>query len=815
MPKSEHRNQCQAGPSATFTSTASSTKMFSGEDALEFLFNYRPKFRKTAGFTGSSGTRDPSYYDMHLHSRLILKDVVLFPDMLNQLAGVVDSKHFPSTGSTRCLPRVPALFTLHPDVIPDVMDAPGGFTIGPESDLETQYPKLQNLSSLVASTLFAGLDRWSNIFEFKKNPTSMTPCALADRYLSFDKAAMAKANLSNDLDQDIQLVIKKHLGDFLFWEFKSMNAGSEGVMRAISHLAGSKFPWVRCPTSESCDAQFCKKPDNRFQFTVTGHKTGEDGDIFMDASDVDSGASNSDGVRFDRSKADPSVTSVLDTSRWKFKCAERKTPKGTKKRRKSGDESDEVEGGNVAGDGGTNDRLPFNEGDFKKALKIIQQVWAEAVNVDATFMVLNAGRREFIGIRDRKLQRLYLSPLIDLDDPCSLPAGYFKIHTGLQIAALRDVIRRAKRLKELETLSQLPKLYTFKYDGEEPYQDEETHIAKMPKLSEHTPTAKEAKKKLQDSANLEDSNSKKPSPPLELTSEELQLFGQLQKVGSLKISWNTYIDHLGTPGSMTVTRSSASPLNAVEMEVHVMGHYPKSGQSYYCYADNGETAVRGIVIKFNQGALERKGLWEEYIMYTKLSEMRTIAESLGIPKHFGLFERQGYTFLVLLDSGDTFSVKFGNRTPKDVYSQVETAVRKMHFERITHGSLGPENILVTKEKGEWNIHIISWKNGQDHRQLLALQKANSSVIREGSFRRASKEKDRGNNLCKKASYRQEQPGADSDQTTSSRVWAARPKETPSAPYVCKCSFSTLKLGWDAAVEEDRRMLDQTVWNRYY
>ncbi len=97
-----------------------------------------------------------------------------------------------------------------------------------------------------------------------------------------------------------------------------------------------------------------------------------------------------------------------------------------------------------------------------------------------------------------------------------------------------------------------------------------------------------------------------------------------------------------------------------------MGHYPKSGQSYYCYADNGETAVRGIVIKFNQGALEMKGLRDEYEMYTKLSRIGTIAESLGIPKHFGLFEREGYTFLVLLDSGDPSSIKFGNRTPKDI-----------------------------------------------------------------------------------------------------------------------------------------------------
>ncbi len=91
----------------------------------------------------------------------------------------------------------------------------------------------------------------------------------------------------------------------------------------------------------------------------------------------------------------------------------------------------------------------------------MKQVWAEAVNVDATFMVLNAGSREFIGIRDRKSQRLYLSPLIDLDDPSSLLAGYFKVHAGVQIATILDAIQRAK---QSNALSRLPVLYTFEYD---------------------------------------------------------------------------------------------------------------------------------------------------------------------------------------------------------------------------------------------------------------------------------------------------------------------------------------------------------------
>ncbi|KAK0231439.1 hypothetical protein IW262DRAFT_482628 [Armillaria fumosa] len=165
-------------------------------------------------------------------------------------------------------------------------------------------------------------------------------------------------------------------------------------------------------------------------------------DIFEDSSDIEFGASSSGVLRFDKSNINSSVDSVLSTSGQKFK----------------------IEGDNLRleDDSGINDgAVSFNEDDFTNALKIIQQVWAEAVNVDVTFVVLNAGNREFIGIRDRKLQRLYLSPLIDLDDPSSLPAGYFKIHTGLQIAAVLDAIERAKRLN---ALSRLPVLHTFEYD---------------------------------------------------------------------------------------------------------------------------------------------------------------------------------------------------------------------------------------------------------------------------------------------------------------------------------------------------------------
>ncbi|KAK0437290.1 uncharacterized protein EV420DRAFT_1753512 [Desarmillaria tabescens] len=674
MSKSKRRNQRQVRPPAA---SAPSEDTVPGEDALEFLFNYRPKFKKPTGFEGSDGTRGTAQYDMHLHSQLILKDIILFPDMLEQLAGAVNSQHCTSTGSIRDLPPVPEGHDLHRLSVHQNLQEFEGIEIGPEVDLQRQYPKLQNISSLVASTLVAGLGQWSSIFQYSEKPISMMPYALADGYLSLNKDIVAKAGLPDDLDSDIQLVIETGLSDFLFWEFKSMNAGSEGVMQAISHLAGSKFPWVRCPTSQSCGGRFCQKTNNRFQFTVTGHKTGVDGGILEDTSDIKSGVSNRRTPRLDKSNIDLSPTSVLNTSGWKFKLPERKLRKAGSKRKPAspdevgGDNSEDECDASGGADDGSVHRLPFTKGDFYKALKIIQQVWAEAVNVDVTFMVLNAGSREFIGIRDRNLQRLYLSPLIDLDNPGSLPAGYFKIHAGLQIAALHDVILRAKRLK---ALSRRPKLHTFRYDRGEPYPDKEPNTIKTTRPCKSTATPKAAKAKISEVEDKENENDEDYYSGSELTSEEQQLFRRLRKAGSLEISWNTHIDGLGQASSMTVTRitqSNARPLNCTKMEVHVMDQYPKSTHSYYCYVDNGQVAVRGIVIKFAQFPHERKGLRKEYDMYTKLWRIESIATSLGIPEHFGLYKFQDKMVLVLLDSGDPAPTKFRNRTPNDIYAVIQ------------------------------------------------------------------------------------------------------------------------------------------------
>ncbi|KAF4611313.1 hypothetical protein D9613_007196 [Agrocybe pediades] len=67
----------------------------------------------------------------------------------------------------------------------------------------------------------------------------------------------------------------------------------------------------------------------------------------------------------------------------------------------------------------------------------LQTIWYRAVTEDSTFIVMNCGTHERIGVRHRSSQTLYLSDIID-----PRREGYGRIHTGLALAILKDAIER-------------------------------------------------------------------------------------------------------------------------------------------------------------------------------------------------------------------------------------------------------------------------------------------------------------------------------------------------------------------------------------
>ncbi|KAF4622918.1 hypothetical protein D9613_001543 [Agrocybe pediades] len=74
--------------------------------------------------------------------------------------------------------------------------------------------------------------------------------------------------------------------------------------------------------------------------------------------------------------------------------------------------------------------------------QFIQHAWARAVDTDSTFIIFNCGLYERIGIRHRESQTLYISPLIEPIN--SRNPSYGKLHVGLHVAIIQDLLQRSE-----------------------------------------------------------------------------------------------------------------------------------------------------------------------------------------------------------------------------------------------------------------------------------------------------------------------------------------------------------------------------------
>lgn len=97
-----------------------------------------------------------------------------------------------------------------------------------------------------------------------------------------------------------------------------------------------------------------------------------------------------------------------------------------------------------------------------------QQIWTEMVKYDATYSVLHAGNYELLLLRNRQDQTLYISDIIEphtIGEGMPGSPGYYQIHIGLFISAIRDAVARARQLKEFGGAEDvLPDTWTRPYD---------------------------------------------------------------------------------------------------------------------------------------------------------------------------------------------------------------------------------------------------------------------------------------------------------------------------------------------------------------
>jgi hypothetical protein len=70
------------------------------------------------------------------------------------------------------------------------------------------------------------------------------------------------------------------------------------------------------------------------------------------------------------------------------------------------------------------------------------------VRVDSTIIIFHSGNLEYVCVRHRETQTLYISDLIDVPH-CANP-GYGKLHTGIYIAAIQDAVQRVIEMSPVD-----------------------------------------------------------------------------------------------------------------------------------------------------------------------------------------------------------------------------------------------------------------------------------------------------------------------------------------------------------------------------
>lgn len=90
------------------------------------------------------------------------------------------------------------------------------------------------------------------------------------------------------------------------------------------------------------------------------------------------------------------------------------------------------------------------------------------VKCDATYSAIHAGNYELLFFRNRQTQTLYISDVIEphnIGQGTSGGPGYYQIHVGLYVSAIRDAINRARQLNDFGgDTSRLPDTWTRPYD---------------------------------------------------------------------------------------------------------------------------------------------------------------------------------------------------------------------------------------------------------------------------------------------------------------------------------------------------------------
>ncbi|KAF8344566.1 hypothetical protein F5887DRAFT_1203828 [Amanita rubescens] len=382
---------------------------------VETIFRLRPPLYQKPK-KGSDSTRKPALYDKHLSDALLLRKVVFSPNLPETLGiaakDALENANLPPSGHG-------ADWISASEVQGNIRGASRNKSHAEPTVGAAYNHNVFNNIVCIASILQFPSSSWDVQFldlqlsdsahiDADSNQGKRNNYAIADAILRVD-LDQHEPGLPSQILEDMKITAN-YFKRIIPFEFKSLPSGSYHTMLGIlGHTLMDVFPWEGC-SSDYCAYEHGPKAGRK---PITGDPLGFDA--------VVSGAD-------------------LTISDW------------------DGETREAFEG--------MNDKE--NAKHTAHGRDMLQQIWAEMVKCDATYSVLHAGNYELLFFRNRQTQTLYISDVIEphnIGQGTSSGPGYYQIHVGLYISAIRDATNRTRQLKDFgDDRLKLPDTWTRPYD---------------------------------------------------------------------------------------------------------------------------------------------------------------------------------------------------------------------------------------------------------------------------------------------------------------------------------------------------------------
>ncbi|KAG6908551.1 hypothetical protein DXG01_004184 [Tephrocybe rancida] len=306
------------------------------------------------------------------------------------------------------------------------------------------------------------------------------------------------------------------------------------------------------------------------------------------------------------------------------------------------------------------------------------RAWSRSAEDDTTFLVFSCGNLERYGYRHRASQTLYLSELVDVR---SCEPGYGRLHLGLYLAILQDVISRTKQQRQEEELQR-------------PVRNKRKRTSQ----SDATPTSKRhvtrgaiLRDRLQATERLENLKA-------------IKEHSATRSLALLEIRYGAY----NSPSPASFLRLGTSPrktYNADQYLSVVLTSRIASGATGVVHGAqlnilvDGKTRNLDVVVKLAYKPERIKRMRHEYGVYMHLASRGVVT---GIPAVFGLFEDVESDTVALIMSHVGTCLWTLRPDPKIIDVKVtETAkasylraMTEIHRAGVRHRDLRPENLML-------------------------------------------------------------------------------------------------------------------------